>query len=147
MKNDNDASGSVERVSFAQIGDERVLETKTATVRACPDGIVRVVVKPGAELTLEDVREHFTSGAKYMGGGKSSVLVDTSKVKSVSRAAREFVSSPEAEAYIAAQAIVVGSPVSRLIGNFFLGLNRTSFPTKLFTSESEAVAWLKGLLP
>ena len=45
-----------------------------------------------------------------------------------------------------AQAIIVDSPVSRLIGSFFLGLNKPPFPTKLFTSEADAVEWLKGYL-
>jgi hypothetical protein len=29
------------------------------------------------------------------------------------------------------------------MGNFFLGLNKPHFPTKLFTSEEKAEVWLK----
>ena len=35
------------------------------------------------------------------------------------------------------------SPLTRAIGNFFLGLNKPLMPTRLFTSEEEALAWLK----
>ena len=34
------------------------------------------------------------------------------------------------------------SPVSRTIGNFFLGLHRAPYPTRLFSSEREALGWL-----
>jgi hypothetical protein len=37
---------------------------------------------------------------------------------------------------------VVSSPVSRVIGNVYLRLNRSSTPTRLFTGENDAVAWL-----
>lgn len=45
-----------------------------------------------------------------------------------------------------AVALIVKSPLSRAIGNFFLGLNKTPLPTKLFTSENHAITWLKTFL-
>jgi hypothetical protein len=44
-------------------------------------------------------------------------------------------------------ALLVGSPMSRAIGNFFIGLNKPLIPTRLFVSEPEALAWLRGFLP
>ena len=32
-----------------------------------------------------------------------------------------------------------------IVGNFFIGLNKPKFPTKLFTQEKEAVIWLKKM--
>jgi len=37
---------------------------------------------------------------------------------------------------------MVGSPVSRMFGNALIGLARASYPTRLFTDEETAVAWL-----
>ena len=42
-----------------------------------------------------------------------------------------------------AVALLVGSPLTRVIGMFFMGLNRPATPTRLFTSEPEALAWLR----
>ncbi|MDH5682649.1 MAG: hypothetical protein OEZ36_13750 [Spirochaetota bacterium] len=39
------------------------------------------------------------------------------------------------------------SPISRVIGNFFLGLNRPLFPVKLFTEKNEASKWLANKIP
>jgi hypothetical protein len=44
-------------------------------------------------------------------------------------------------------ALLVGSPVTRVIGNFFIGLNKPRWPVRLFRSESDALAWLGGHQP
>jgi hypothetical protein len=36
--------------------------------------------------------------------------------------------------------------MSRVIGNFFIGFSRTNIPTRLFTSEAEAIDWLKTFI-
>ena len=54
-------------------------------------------------------------------------------------------STPSRRARVAI-ALLVGSPLSRVIGNFFVGLNRSTFPLRLFTSEEEAIAWLRTFL-
>ena len=121
-------------------------ETDTATLTVDESGIVRVVIKAGASLGLEDMRRHFRVGMQHDGGKQRPVMVDTRLVKAVSREARAYACGPEAAALVSAQAVVVGSPVSRIIGSFFLGLNKPGFPTRMFTSEDEAADWLKGFL-
>jgi hypothetical protein len=39
------------------------------------------------------------------------------------------------------------NPVSRIIGNFYMGINKTAMPVKMFSNEKEAMAWLKTFLP
>ncbi len=39
--------------------------------------------------------------------------------------------------------LLIGSPVSRVIGNFFMGLNKPIYPTKLFTDPQKAIRWLQ----
>lgn len=43
-----------------------------------------------------------------------------------------------------ALALLVTSPISRLIGNFFMRLVNSPYPTRLFTSEQEALIWLEN---
>lgn len=41
--------------------------------------------------------------------------------------------------------LLLQSPaLTRAIDNFFMGLNKPLFPTRLFTSEEEALTWLKS---
>ncbi len=67
------------------------------------------------------------------------ILVDIREVNSVDRDAREiYANNPSSQAV----ALVIGNPVSRILGNFFLGVNKNVSPLKLFTSEQEALNWL-----
>jgi hypothetical protein len=68
-----------------------------------------------------------------------------SRVKSIAREARDY-DAREAARVAPAVALIVGSPLSRMIGNFFLGLNRTAVPIRLFTSEPAARSWLRRYL-
>jgi len=40
--------------------------------------------------------------------------------------------------------MLVGSPLSQALGNMLMGLNRPAIPCRLFTSELEALKWLRG---
>jgi hypothetical protein len=74
------------------------------------------------------------------------VLADIRHVKAIEREAREVYRSREKyNMEVTALAILVGSPLSRAIGNFFIGLSRMPMPTRLFTSEADAIRWLKGV--
>lgn len=46
-----------------------------------------------------------------------------------------------------AAALIVGSPLARALGSFFIGLSRPVAPTKLFDSVEKAVEWLKTMRP
>lgn len=123
-----------------------VIETRATRIWLGEDGILRQIIKPGVELTVADVKEYLAETMNITGGRRLPVLVDTCEIRSVSRAARNYVGGKEMARYVSASALIVSSPISRAIGNFFIRLNRPIYPTKLFTSESEALAWLKGFV-
>jgi hypothetical protein len=119
-------------------------EIHTATARTFIDAgkILYVEQSPGSEQTLEHACENVAASVKVAAGKKWPMLVDMSKVKSITREARERYASPKNEETITACAIVVGSRLNRFIGNFFIGLNRAPVPTRLFDSPADARAWL-----
>ena len=53
------------------------------------------------------------------------------------------LSGPEALVVSHAVALLVGSPLSRAIGNFYLGFNRPTVPTRIFNAEAAALEWLQ----
>ena len=110
------------------------------------DGIARVVFLPNAVVTLEAAKEHFAACVESAQGRRVPVLGHVEGIKSVDREARQYFAGEEASRVTRASAILVGSPVARVVGSFFVGLNKPSFPVRLFTSESEAIEWLKGFL-
>jgi hypothetical protein len=122
------------------------ITTRTEHMSIDEGGFIRCKAFKYSEHTLEDAKENINAVKQLAQGRKVAVLVDISEVKGADREAREYLSSPEAGKIQSACALIVGSAVSRLVGNFFLGLNKTPFPTKLFTDEAKAVEWLKTFI-
>ena len=79
-----------------------------------------------------------------LGKEKTRVLVDMRAIKSISRDAREYYANERTASIQRATALVIKSPLSRVIANFFMGLNRPLTPTRMFTDVDEAIEWLQS---
>lgn len=111
------------------------------------DGVARTVVKPDAEISLQDAKENSVAVNSLQGKSSFTLLVDTRKIKSITKEARDHFSLNGRESRVVAFAIIIGSPLSRVIGNFFMGLNKPRVPVKLFTNEEKALTWSKQKSP
>jgi hypothetical protein len=117
--------------------------TRTCILRRLDDKTVHCVLLPDAEETELEARANIAAIATLIPAGtRTHCLIDFRGARSMTRDARVFYSSEECARTVSAAALVVGSPLSRALGNFFTGLNKTKMPLKLFSSESEAKAWL-----
>ena len=77
-------------------------------------------------------------------GGKTCLLfADIRNTDPVDAESRRYFSRPETKELIRAVALLVQSPFSRVVGSLFLGVNRLPIPVRLFTSEEQALEWLK----
>jgi hypothetical protein len=110
------------------------------------DGICRTVTKPHAEIDLESAKENSAAVTGFYESKKFPLLIDSRNIKSISHDARKHFSTNGRDTKINAMAIMVKSPLSRVIGNFFMGLNKPQVPARLFESETLAVEWLKQFL-
>lgn len=119
---------------------------RTARIWIDDDDIIHSDCMPGVETTLADAEVAMEAIWEVAGHRRLPQLVDMRTVKSIDRDARAHLSGPEAARRNLAVAILVGSPLSRAIGNFFIGLNRTLIPSRLFTAEPEALAWLRAFV-
>ena len=98
------------------------------------------------DLELEDAREIITRLRTLGGLVPRPILVDLTAIKSMSRGARQYFSGPDTAKVQSAAALLVGSPLARAVGNFFMGFNKGLIPARLFTSEAEALEWLRPFL-
>ncbi len=73
---------------------------------------------------------------------KTRVLIDMGNVSEISKEARDYFANERTAAVQRATALLIRSPVSRVIGNFFMGLNKPICPTRLFTDDQKAIEWL-----
>jgi len=65
-------------------------------------------------------------------------LIDIRAIRRSTAESRRIHPNPKT----ARMAILVGSPVSRMLGNAYLGINKLACPTKLFTNTDKAAHWL-----
>lgn len=109
------------------------------------DGIARTKVKKNAVVTLEDARENSLIVNRFFVDEKFPLLVDSRGIQSISREARSFFTTNGRATNTIAFAILIDSSVSKVVGNFFLGINKPAVPTKLFLNEKDALNWLRNL--
>ena len=116
-----------------------VIETSIGKIWLDEEGIIREKVHAGSIVDLEVAKEEIAACAVLSKNEARPILVDIRNVKSVTGEARSHLAGEESAKVTRAVALLIGSPLSRIISNFFLGINKTSFPSKLFASEEEAL--------
>ncbi|MEO6305652.1 MAG: STAS/SEC14 domain-containing protein [Bacteroidia bacterium] len=107
------------------------------------DGIARTKTKPLAVVTIKEAIENSIAVTELYKDKKFPLLVDARNIRSMEKEARKHFSTNGRATKINSMAIMVRSPLSRVIGNFFMGLNKPEMPARLFDDESYAVEWLK----
>jgi len=119
------------------------IETTTAYLSMHPDGILVFRYKDGVTEILESARENKEASERLVGDrGPVPLLIDFARAKGQTAEAREYYTSKAVPSRIRV-ALLIRSPVSRVLGNVYMGLTKNPVPTKLFTSEEKAVRWLR----
>ena len=119
-----------------------MIETRVFLTILEQQGFIRTKVKEGSEITLKDAQENTQAVLDISGGSNYPIMVDLTQIRSISKEARDHFSMRGRKPNVLAIAMVVNKPVSVIIGNFFLGLNKPAVPTKLFTDEKVAEKWV-----
>jgi len=118
-------------------------ETKKIKFTLSPDNILYTECVPNTVMTLEDGKESTRISAEMVNYQPLPLLCDLTNVVKMSHECRKHFAGEEHAATFSKCALIVTSPVSRIIGNFFLGLNKPLKPTRLFTNKEEGLKWLK----
>jgi len=122
------------------------ISTDVSNLSIGENGIVLMEFpKKNTVIGLEDSWRIYEERIKLTPPGtKQLILVDLLSNPKPNREARDFAKTPEMVNSTKAMALIVGGPLSRMLGNFFMGFNKGAFPTKLFTETVAAENWLLG---
>ena len=101
------------------------------------------VFKPNIEITLEYALENTKVVSSFYKGEKFPLMIDSRPIKSMTHDARQHFSVRGRDTKTCAFGIIIGSSISRVLGNFYLRINKPTVPTKLFDNEIDAIKWLK----
>jgi hypothetical protein len=110
------------------------------------DGVLVYFPRRGLVLTYQIALQVLEEGAQIITGPRPTLVLMQDMAR-VEREARAFFASEEYMRRLSSQtALVVGSPVSRVIANFFVGLNRPTYPCRAFDDAELALSWLRSFV-
>lgn len=121
----------------------KVITTRCFETYLYNDSVCVTVVLPGSEIKVADAIENSKAVIEVSDGNIFPMIVDTRKIKSIEKEARDHFSMRNRKGQVNAIAILISSPISVIVGNFFMGLNKPTVPTKLFKDEGRALKWVK----
>ena len=113
-------------------------------VESLGNSIFRVTAFEGIELELDDAKEMREMLVKLSAGKNYCVLLDARAPFHVSSEARKLIAGKEYSFERIAAAFVITSFANMLIGNFFIKVNKPYTPTKIFSTEENALMWLQS---
>lgn len=109
-----------------------------------PDNVLLIECLPNTVMTLEDAKESTRIGGELINNKPHPLLCDLTNVVKMTQECRKHFAGAEHAQIFSKCALIVTSPISRIIGNFFLGANKPLKPTRLFTDREEGLKWLKN---
>ncbi len=101
-------------------------------------------IAPKTHVELDMIKEMIqvsTMLCNSIGQPHGSVTI-LPKGVTISKEAREFGSTDEANANVFGSAVVMNSLPHRILGNFFMNVQKPKKPFRLFLTKEEAIAWL-----
>lgn len=127
----------------AQVTQETIFENQFMRLEL-RDGILFGTYKKGP-VTLEMAKEVITNRLNFTNHLDVPILINDSGLTSIDKDARAYLSSDEGVRGLKAGALVTNSIFGRHLANFFIKISviKPKIPTRLFSTEAEAIEWLK----
>lgn len=94
------------------------------------------------DMNLEIAKYCVSKRIEFSRGISYPCLIDMTGIRSATKEARAYMAK-EGAMLITACALIIKSPLSRILGNLFLVIDKPAVPVKLFTDYKEARKWLK----
>ena len=119
------------------------IHTKKIRIRFLEEGIVENYFKGGDLMEVDDFIELKKVNLNLFANKPYTVLVEAEELTSFSKESREYVASKEYVGLTIAKALYIKSLGQRIVGNFYLHVNKPHIKTKLFTDRTKAIDWLR----
>jgi len=133
-------------LSMTITSEHKKVVTSKFEVTLLEDNLVENYIKSGIVVETEDLEELKKISAELVGNKPYVILVTSGELASFSKEARELSASKAFITNAKAKAIVVDSIAKKIIGNFYLKVNKPYLQTRLFSDREKALQWLKAFL-
>lgn len=122
------------------------IEIDKAIVSLREDGIMQYNIKPHTEYSVRDVMAANDAAGKLGSGKAYPNIIFIDHFLNADADCRKYAASEESNVYTVADAFVLNSVALKLIGNFYIKVNKPVRPTRIFSNEQEAIDWLYSFL-
>jgi hypothetical protein len=126
---------------FEKENDIKSINTKYGQM-TIENGIYKMYYYPLKELNLSIAKEIVRERISFKKGVSYPSLFDIQQVENSTKEARDYMAN-EGNDLVIASAIIVGSPVIKMMANFFIMVNKPKNPTRMFTDNGSALEWLE----
>ena len=125
---------------FAELAKSEIIQFEYYAIFLRNDNIVQIHMQNNFECELEDSQRILECIKQVSKEKKYPLLAIYSDFNSFSKEAKDFVSVSTATV---ADALVGNGVAFKIIGNFYLRINKPIRPTRLFNDVESALQWLK----
>jgi len=110
------------------------------------DNILEVSYKPGLHINYQIAEKIVRDRLSFAESKKMATMIMSNGVIGMDKPARQYLASEEGTKNLLATAIIVDSAFSSFLGNFFLRVNKTKMPVKIFSNIPKARKWLQQFI-
>lgn len=107
------------------------------------DDLLIGTYKKGLKMTLDIVKEVVKTRWEFTEYKPVVTIVYNAGVISMTKEARDYLSGEEGSRGFIAAALVLDSPFSSFLGNFYLTVSKPRMPSRSFTKTAAALKWLE----
>ncbi|QMU28303.1 DUF7793 family protein [Adhaeribacter radiodurans] len=126
---------------FQEGSRTRTQETKYVLMYI-QDGIFQCFFKAMDVMDINVAKVTVENRLEFFAKESYPCLFDITQVKETTKEARDFMAN-EGNDLVLASAMVVNSPMLKMMANFYIMVNKPKNPTRLFTDRESALEWLK----
>lgn len=119
------------------------VKTATATVSFNPETrIVQMTAHPGATFDAEHAIDNRTAALELAGWQRCGLIFESEGDIVTTPEMRQVSASAQYNSHFIAVALVSPSVAMKILGNFYMRINKPVVPTRFFSQHEPAEAWL-----
>jgi hypothetical protein len=124
---------------------KRTVRSDFGEVSIRHEGIVHAKVLHGVEIDLEKA-EVYHSLIEYLTRSENHcTIIDLTGISGITPEARKYLQDTSSKwGKTVAVALVTNTFTARVLANFFLSINKPSYPVKVFTDNLDAQHWARN---
>jgi hypothetical protein len=106
------------------------------------EGYYELVIKENVEIFVEDAIS-IKKAQEKISGTKSPLLIYVGKHATTNIETLKYLSKSTNMPYSSASGYIMTTLAQKILGNFYLKINKPERPTKIFNNKEEALNWIR----